>query len=193
LFGITLDRTPRNPRVRVDGSSEVRELGIKRKGDDAAALVSAKGDLVLFVDAFGGVTDITDPRKDRPLYRDGNADPLPEAKTPVVDTAFITGVDARVKQRCGSPIKVEVGGSAPEALRVAYHTIERAALALEDVCRDKAGQDAVRSKVRTVRITTGKSSRIALDGGVLSLDASLEDDSLGPFREDIRSFLEGKL
>jgi hypothetical protein len=194
LSGFVLDRTPRTPRVLVDGTSNVVELGVRDHGGGVVSLESAGGDLVLTVDDAGKVTNISDARRDVPLHHDADAQPLPEPLLPVVDVSLIRSLEARAKAKCGSVVHFEVRVTAGAAGgRGAYHTLQRCTRAVEAICRDKAGQVAVRRKLTTVRIAQAPVSRSTLDGAVLLVETDLESPALGPFSDEVRGFLESKL
>jgi len=193
LFGFVLDRTPRTPRVHVDGTTNVIELGVRDHGGGVVSLESAGGDLVLAVDDAGRVTNISDARRDVPLRHDADAQPLPEPPLPAIDVSFVRSLEARAKAKCGTVVHFEVRGMVGAAgVRSAYHTLQRCTRAVEAVCRDKAGQDAVKRKLTTVRIAQAPASRLTLDGAVLVVETDLDSPALGPFSDEVRGLLESK-
>jgi len=194
LFGLVLDRTAKTPRALVDGKTEVLELAVRDRGDNLFSLVSARDELVLDIDSSGRITMETAADPAAPLRRDGDAERLAEPKAPAVDATLTTAEGARLKEKCGAPIQIEIAGKPPTAAsRGVYYAVERSTRALEQVCRDQAGQAAIKSKVRIIRIAHDAATRTSLDGGVLTVQGDLEGPAFGPFTDEIRHFVESKL
>jgi len=191
LSGLILDRTTEGAaRARLDGSTTVIDLAIVRSSERRALLISADGTLTLEIDDRGGVRRYEGEREVR-LFRDGDAEPLPAAATPAVDAARLGALEGRARAACGAGVRFELGAkvTAPQQRGVS-HVLERAARALESVCRDRAGKDAVAKKVRTVRLTVAPRAKTAFEGGVLVVEGTFEGEELGPTAHELRVVLE---
>lgn len=193
LFGLVLDRTPAPPRAKVDGAPEILELAVRRTGPSGATLVSARGELVLVVEGGGQVTANVGVRRDLRLRRDADAEPLATPPVPPVDGPMIKALEGAVHGSCAAPIRLDLGRPAAASNRGLVHTLQRITQALENVCRDAVGQAAVQRKLRTVRVAQASETRLSLEDGVFTVQGNLEGEALGPFADEIQSFVEHRL
>ncbi|MCA9588263.1 MAG: hypothetical protein KC657_23230 [Myxococcales bacterium] len=195
LYGLVLDRTGPLVKTRVDGTSVVLDLAVRRGAGDRTRLVSATGDLDLEVDKYGRVTRLdVDGRV--PLLRDADAAALPDPPVPAVDAAALAALGVRARARCGATVdfavdKSRAGDGSPALSRGLHHALERAVGALTAVCRDDAGRTAVARKLKHVRVVVVPAVDVAsLRGDTLEVRASFTDEARGPFLDEMQTALE---
>lgn len=191
LWGMVLDRTATPPLAKVDGTSALVDLAVRR-GGSGVTLSDATGAIVLSIDDWGHVVRVGVDGKAIPLRRDADAQPLgaAQAASPI-DESALRASEARAKEICGSKIRFELKGTASP--RGAHHTMERALRMLGNVCRDKAGKDAVSKKLTTIQVGQAPASKITFAGSTLTVLGDLEGEGLGPYPDEMAAVLEPKL
>lgn len=183
LTGFVLDRTGSPVKLRVDGSNDVQALTpVASAVGNATRLENGLGRAVVEVSEWGTVRwYATGPVDGTPVYRDGDAKPLPDPPAaPVVTPASLTDATTAVRAKCNTDVAFEVDlaslGNDSEAQRNAQWQVLRAVDVVSRMCRDDIGKKAVKAKLGRVRIkSVPASAKKSVDhqGNVLVLEQPL--------------------
>lgn len=190
LFGLVIDRSGAVPLARVDKNPAVFELAVRR-GSTVTELISLEGELVISIDSQGRHS-IVQSAPEMWLMRDGDAEALPRPAAPVIDSVLLRRLEELVKSQCGSAVRFADVTVVPGSQLGLKHGLHRAARAVVGVCADELGKAAVKRRLKGVRLVHAKAgpTDMRFEAGELVVSARYDEESFGPFADELRRFLE---
>jgi hypothetical protein len=193
LVGFVLDRMGERPRMRLDGTTDVIELVMRRETAIGTDFAAPHVGVILRLMKNGDVIYLGGPADPLDMVRDGPAAPLPAPPPlPPVTPRLVASLEAQLLRACGAKLSFVIEGTSGRDGAAA----ERVTDALLYTCRDEIGARAVRARIKKIVVRGVHDvglQRVSFVGEALVVDTAVTLASGGLFTDEIVEALEGSL